>query len=260
MVKDINWYFEDEDYNVFAYDRQTKNGTTEKEDRKIVREKLLELNRKLLPRITKAGMDLHNHPNSKRNPYQITSLIFPCEYNKGHVSWLGIRYGKSEKHLNLLNYGLTYDDKDDKLGFQKYACMQVDVCYSGVDIGIYHAVPNDALDRAYLHDNIDVKADEIIAELEKIRFKGYKWNIWNPLIQEEISFDFDNTEPKEFINWYKLNDSVGTYSSMLKHFPRQDERISADNLENTCFKVFSELYDLYQLLSWQPKKIKGVTI
>lgn len=256
MVKDINWYFEDEDYNVFEYSRQVKNGREEKEDRKVVQDKLLELNRTLLPRLYKAGMDLHNHPNRKN----ITSMTVPCEYNKGHVSWLGVRYGKSEKHLSLLNYGLTYADKEDKLGFQKYACMQVDVCYSGVDIGIYHAVPNDALDRAYLHDNIDKKADDIIAELNKIRFNGYKWSIWNPLIEEEIVFDFDNIDPKEFINWYKLNDSVGTYSSMLVHFPRNDERISADNLEDTCFKIFSELYGLYQLLSWQPKKVKGVTI
>ena len=233
MVKDINWYFTDEDYDVFEYSRQTKNGKEEKEARKVVQDKLLELNRTLLPRLYKADMDLHNHPNKKN----ITSMTVPCEYNKGHVNWLGVRYGKSEKHLSLLNYGLTYADKDDKLGFQKYACMQVNVCYSGVNIGIYHAVPNDALDRAYLHENIGTKADNIIAELNRIRFKGYKWSIWNPIIGEEIVFDFDNIDPKEFIDWYKINDKVGTYSSMLVHFPRNDERISADNLENTCFKT-----------------------
>lgn len=256
MVKNINWYFTDDDYNVFERSRQVKNGKEEKEDRCVVQDKLLELNRNLLPKLYKAGMDLYNHPNKKN----ITSQTVPCEYNKGHVSWLGVRYGKSEKHLSLLNYGLTYADKDDKLGFQKYACMQVDVCYSGVDIGIYHAVPNDALDRAYLHENIDNIADKIINELNKIRFKGYKWSIWNPVIEEEVVFDFDNVDPKDFINWYKQNDKVGTYSSMLVHFPRNDERISADNLEDTCFKIFSELYSLYQLLSWQPNKIKEVDI
>ena len=49
MVKDINWYFTDEDYDVFSKDRKTKNGLAEKEDREVVRQKLLELNKKLLP-------------------------------------------------------------------------------------------------------------------------------------------------------------------------------------------------------------------
>lgn len=257
MVKDINWYFTDEDYDVFSKDRKTKNGIAEKEDREIVRQKLLELNKKLLPELQKRGMDLHNHPNSLRNPNLITSLTYPCEYNKGQVNWLGVRYGKSEKHLSLLNYGLTYKDKDDKLGFQKYACMQVDVCYSGVDVGIYHAVPNDAIDRMYLHDNIDGNADDIINELNKIRFNGYKWSIWNPILKEEVVFDFDNNDPVDFIHWYKHNDINGTYSSMLVHFPRNDERISADKIEETCLNIFSELYGLYKLISWQPNIIKG---
>ena len=41
---------------------------------------------------------------------------------------------------------------------------------------------------------------------------------------------------------------------MLKHFPRKDKRIYTENIEDTCFDVISNLYNLYKLLSWQPKE------
>lgn len=253
MIKNINYYFDDEDYDVFELSRQGLNTSAEREARENVRLKLLELNKLLLSDITNAGMDLHNHPDSIKNPRLITSLTMPCEFNKGKVNWLGVRYGKSKQHLDLLNYGINYKDKNDKLGFQKYACMQVDVCYSGVDVGIYHAVPNDALDRGYLQDKIDEIAPEIIKQLQTIRFKGYKWNVYDPVENKLNVFDFDERPLEEFIPWYKEYDGNGKYSSMLKHFPRLDERISVDNIEDTCFDILSELYDLYRVLSWQPK-------
>ena len=150
MIKDINdYYFTDEDYDLFIEEKQTQNGNVIREDRKIAQEKLLDLNSKLLPKLQIEGhMDLHNH----KNPDNITSLIFPCVYNKGMVNWIGVRYGKHKDFIALLNemlpkyptynkYGERMPVKDTKRGFQKYACMQVNIGYTGVDVGMYHAVP-----------------------------------------------------------------------------------------------------------------------
>lgn len=261
MMEDNSiWYFTDDDYDAFSSDNESSTDRAVRNARETVRLKLVDLNKSLLRRIVKSGMDLHNHPSSLRNPKLITSLTIPCEFNKYKVSWLGIRYGKSKQHLNLLNYGIQPkwksggDDEIDKLGFQKYACLQVDVDYAGVDVGIYHAVPHDALDRAYLHDNIDKKATEIIDALRKVRFKGYEWSIYDTETDINETFYFDRRPLEYFITWYKQTDRVGTYSFMLKHFPRYDYRISKDYIEDTCFSITEELYELYQLLSWQPRK------
>ena len=264
MKNDV-WYFTDEDYDAFSFENESSTDKPVRDAREGVRLKLLDLNKPLLKRLLKAGIKLYNHPASIRNPKLITSLTTPCEFNKGKVSWLGIRYGKSEQHLNLLNYGIEprwksgRDNEIDKLGFQKYACLQVDVDYSGVDVGIYHAVPHDALDRAYLHDNIDKKSSEIINALSKIRFKGYEWSIYDPDTDTVEIFYFDKRPLEDFIKWYKTNDKDGTYSFMLKHFPRYDFRISRDYIEDTCFDVINELYELYHIISWQPNIVKGVT-
>ena len=130
--------------------------------------------------------------------------------------------------------------------------MQVDVGYSGVDVGIYHAVPHQALDRAYLHQNIDKLQKRLVKEISCLKFKGYAWKIWNTEKQEEYVFDFDNRPAEEFIEWYKQYDEDGTYSSMLKHFPRYDMNISAENIEGTCFDVISDLYKFYRVISWFP--------
>ena len=36
------------------------------------------------------------------SPETLTSLIRPCQYNKGRVAWLGVRYGKNEYEIKEL--------------------------------------------------------------------------------------------------------------------------------------------------------------
>lgn len=263
MVKDINWYFTDDDYDIFMEEKQTSSAKAEMDVRRRVRQKLLDLNNEILPIIRENGWNLHNH-YKKTN---ITSMIVPNEMNKGRVNWLGVRYGKSQRELSQLNFGLDYRDKQDKLGFQKYTCMQINVSYTGFEAGIYFAVPHDSVDRNYLHDKIDDLKPRIVEELKKLKGSGYKWSVWNTnfdaqnsvpefgYVDPENSFDFDAQDSEDFIDWWKKNDVDGCYSSMLMHFPRHDRRISEENIVNTVIDVFAELYDFYNIISWHPANI-----
>lgn len=263
MVKDIsNFYFTDEEYDIFAEKHQNTRTLYTEKIRKEVQEKLLDLNVDMLKLIRDRKLELFNHSKQQN----ITSLIFPCVFNKGKVNWLGVRYGKHPADIRELNKTIGKDEKDIKMGFQKHACMQINVGYNGVDVGIFHAVPNDAVDRWYLHDHInnnDTKLiDAILNQIEGLKGFGFEWNIWDTnlegvelpdfggsnLPEKVYRFDVENAE--DFISWYKANDRDGCYSSMLVHFPRYDERINKDNIANTSIEIFEQLYDLYKLLSW----------
>ena len=41
------------------------------------------------------------------------------------------------------------------------------------------------------------------------------------------------------------------WSSMLKHFPRYDEKINNANLLNTCYNIIEQLKPLYELVIWK---------
>ncbi len=266
MIDNTNYYFTDDEYDVFKEDRQTSALKPEMDMRRRIRQKLLDLNEEILPIIKEKGWNLHNH-YKKSN---VTSMIVPNELNKGRVNWLGVRYGKSKSELEQLNYGLPRygDDRSgDILGFQKYTCMQINVSYTGFEAGIYFAVPHDSVDRNYLQDKIDDLKDQIVSELNNLKGYGFKWSVWNTNIDAQNSvpdfgyadpentFDFDARDPEEFIDWWKKNDVDGCYSSMLMHFPRHDKRISEEAIVETIIDIFEKLYDFYNIISWHPKNI-----
>lgn len=262
-------YFENSDLDIFRWDLQSSSSKDIRDARKIAQSKLIALNPEIIRGIKSNKLDLYNHAQKNH----ITSLIFPCTYNKGHVNWIGIRYGKSERDIKELNK--TVDrmsgfrngnssryannrSNDIKMQFQKHACLQIDISYDGVDVGIFHAVPYGAIDRIYLHDVIDKddksKINLIVQELKKIQFYGYKWHIYDTNAIDEVFlnriFDFDLRQPEDFLSWYDKYDKDGCFSSMLMHFPRYDKRISENNIIDTCISIIKQLYPLYKAISW----------
>lgn len=263
MIKDINeFYFTDDEYDIFAEKYQDQRTHYLEHARKDIQNKLLELNKEILKELPKRNIQVYNHSNSKN----ITSLTFPCWWNKGKVNWLGVRYGKSPKAIKELNnlIGRGYNDPD--YAFHKHACLQVNLDYKGIDIGIFHAVPDGAIDRQYLHDLIDNNNTQLLSaiqtEIDKLVGYGYEWNIWDTNIEKdklpdfggdndpEKTYIFDNENKQNFFAWYIKNDRPGCYSSMLAHFPRYDSRINKANLVNTILDIFEQLYPIYKLISW----------
>ena len=256
------FYFTDGEYNIFAREYIYQRTSYLEGVRKNIQQKLLDLNKEVLVGLQAKKLELFNHSNSKN----ITSLIFPCQYNGGRVNWLGVRYGKHPADIRDLNKLVGGSDTDPQYAFQKHACMQVNVGYNGIDIGIFHAVPKDAVDRMYLHDHMDNNDIELVekinSELAKLKGYGYVWNIWDTSLESvdlpdfrwvnisEKVYRFDNENDQDFISWYSSNDKVDCYSSMLVHFPRYDKRISRENIVDTVVTIFEQLYPLYKLISW----------
>lgn len=260
MVKDINdFYFTDEDYETFTKENAVLNTSVIRERRKRVQEKLLDFNRDVLyPKILQGNLNLAIHSN----PEHITSLSYPCAFNQYRVDWLGIRYGRNSRDIQELteimkmytSHRERRASEDPKLGFQKYACLQVNVCSTGVEVGIFHSVPNEAVDRTHMQNVVrydDELQEKIIEELRKIKGYGYIWTIGNS--EENHIFDVDSERPEDFIAFYRNYDREGMWSQMLKHFPKYDERITEDKLAETCYDIIEQLKPLYELVIWKRK-------
>ena len=61
MIDNTNYYFTDDEYDVFKEDRQTSALKPEMDMRRRIRQKLLDLNEEILPIIKEKGWNLHNH-------------------------------------------------------------------------------------------------------------------------------------------------------------------------------------------------------
>lgn len=249
-------YFGVEDFEIFNSDVVRTNGNDIAAKRRIVKNKLLEINEDI--KGTMGVKDLHNH----WKPEHIISWLTPCEYNKGKVDWIGLRFGRNKDKIDALNFGIG---KDEMLGFQKYNCFQINLCRTGVEMGMFHSVPKDGVDRMYCHQMIrsgDEKfRKDLVKAVDKIVGYGFVWSVGNDF--ESDSFSFDDVECSDgcsvgdkFIDWYDRCDRDGMYSSVLYHFSRFDDRIgSKDLIEVEFLKIVERLGDLYKVMSW---KVKGI--
>lgn len=246
-------YFNDSDFDVFKSCNILRNESDIRQARKVIKDKLLDINEDINQKMNDMG--LYHHKDTEH----IVSLLTPCEFNHGKVNWVGIRYGKHPSEIDELNFGA---DKGDIYGFQKHSCFQLDVCYSGVEMGIFHAVPRGSVDRMYCHQMIDSGdvdfRDRLIKAVEGIVGYGFVWNIGvDGLSMDDFkgdSFVFDEVEDvgEEFVKWYSKVDCEGRYSSLLCHYGRKDERISSvEGIEDEFFKVVDRLRELYDVMCWR---------
>ena len=247
-------YFNGYYYKLFRTELQDKNTRELREGRKEIQDKLLEINNDLKLKISKYNL----YPHWKKE--NITSLLFPCEYNHGKVNWIGLRYGRSKKEISYLNKGREMNDPF--LGFQKYNCFQIDISIDGLDMGIYHSVPNDAVDRMYVREHIEEPGfqKKLKPILEDLLGYGYVFSVGrlgavsNKWETQRFEFDayYEENVTKEFVLFYKKYVTDGVHSSLLYHYPRYDERIETkEQIESEFMKHIERLYPLYNQLSWK---------
>lgn len=247
-------YFNNNDFDVFKSENIMRNESDIRQARKVIKGKLLDINEDINERMNSMG--LYHHKDTAH----ITSLLVPCEFNHGRVNWIGIRYGKHPDIIDELNFGA--ESKSDIYGFQKHSCFQLDICYSGIEMGIFHSVPRGGIDRMYCHQMIE-KEDvnfkkNLIEAINKIVGYGFVWNIGSDGLStndfKADSFNFDEVENagEEFIKWYSKVDCEGRYSSLLYHYGRKDERIGdAKCIENEFFRIIERLKPLYEVMCWE---------
>lgn len=251
-LKSKNQYFKDNEYEVFTEENQKSIKPEVMSTRKIIKDKLLNINDDIIELIKDENLNLHNHYVSSK----LVSSLVPNQFNKGMVNWLGIRLGRSKSELALLNFGLPNDD-DDILGFQKYTCIQMDLTKTGYEVGIFHSVPYDGVDRAYTHQRLNTDPEfkhKLVNAIRNLQGYGLVWNIYDTTTFTLTTFDIDDRNPEDFIQYYDEFDKEGCYSNLMFHFPKYDERIQEDRIVCTTFQSIKTLYELYSLLKWEPKR------
>lgn len=261
MLKNISvddYLFTKEDYDTFSEQYHKSIHPDIMKRRKEVQDKLDEIHQDLLPQLWKRGYNVDIHPSATRFPRLKYSWDRPTPYNHNCVNWMGIRYGRKTE-IEALNYGVT--DKEEKIGFQKFTCFQVDVAEYGLEVGIFHAVPYDNIDRPEMRNHMsDPKFRQgLIDVLKGIQGYGLVWSISPKGLgtpdDKEQRFEFDYANVEEFPEWYMKYDTDGSYSSLLYRFPRWDRRVLKENVVNSCLDIFDILYPVYDYIKWKGKGI-----
>jgi len=241
-----DYFFNFGDYETFFARNQKKGGTDIKAKRERVQRKMLEIHQQVYPNIRKLGIAHHKR---KEN---ITSLIIPHPINQFSVAWLGVRYGKTPPEIDVLN---IYKDKDDDIyGFQKHGCLQFSISSNGFEINLFLAVRHEAIDRDYLHENLEKLKPRIEIELKKLRGLGFEWVIWDNDKDEPIIFDVDSEDLSTFCDFFRKNDKDGR-ESYLRKFYEPDNNIlkTKESIAAEIIRIMKILLPLYNTMVWRPK-------
>jgi hypothetical protein len=243
-------YFEPEDYDLtgqfFSYKdyeaffpRNQRLSVTRVPQRKDVQNKFLDLAKALLPQLHSQGMNLYVHWSSNH----ITSLIQPMVYNALHVSWLGVRFGKHQDEVMRLTSGA---EDDEFIGFQKHACLQISISGDKFETALYHAVPHDAVDRPYLHEQMQKRGfcQRLVDKLRTFEGRPCYWIVDS--VVDEFSFDFETQKAEDFPEFYCETDRDGYYSYLCFQYEADDKQISKKNIQTTILNNFKLFYPVFE--------------
>ncbi|WP_026573936.1 phospholipase D family protein [Bacillus sp. UNC438CL73TsuS30] len=251
-------FFTYEDYETLFHRNAILNDKAIKERRKLIRDKLTSVHKLLKKHVNE--LDLHEHWKSNN----LTSGIEPNHFNHNRVSWIGVRYGKTEQEVKQLNEFLSpsrgsHSSSDEYMGFQKHACIQFCLVSNGFEIILFHSVANDAVDRGTMHDIIikpdKVKIKSINKEIAKLKGKGFTWFVTDAKNDRVIaSFSFDKNDSEDFIKFYKKYDKPG-YESFCSYLLLPESDILKDRITLAKFalKKIKQLLPLYQLITFRNK-------
>ena len=204
------------------------------------------LHKKIYPEARKLGVECH------WNPDHITSMTRPCEFNKFKVAWMGVRYGKKKKEIDLLNQCLEQRDRDEIKGFQKHGCLQFCIVPGGFEVNLFLAVRHDAVDRMHIKDRMPQLRQSITEEIRKLQGHHMTWEICTEGLSEYDSFDIDNEEPEDFCDFLK-KDHDGCESYLRLFFEADDETLkTSDTIADAVVYYFELLAPLYNAMVWRP--------
>ena len=235
------FYFKYEDYEVFFPRNQERADSNIMKRREKIKNKMLKIHNKVYNSVKKFNLDCHWRDEN------ITSLIKPSVYNKGKVNWLGVRYGKNKKEVQILDKGTN-----ENYGFHKNACLQFVIHKNGFIISLFHAVEKNAVDREYMHDRLYESKfiNNLEREINNLKGHGFVWNIIGS--DNSQLFDIDKRNTKKFISFYKKYDCKGK-ESYLSYSVKPDDNDIKDikSIEKLVINKFSLLIPLYNLITFR---------
>lgn len=242
-----DYYFTFADYETFFKRNEARDDMDIREKRKVVQDKMLAIHEEVYPQIKKLGVNCH------WNPKNISSILKPCEYNRGKVGWIGVRYGKTKKEVDVVNECLGKNEKDEIKGFQKHGCLQFCIVPNGFEINLFLAVRHDAIDRGHVQDKMNQLKPKITKEISRLQGYEMTWEIYNEAADEYYSFDIDNDDPEDFCKFLFKNDCDGCESYLKIFYPADDEALyDIDSISFEITTYIKMLMPLYNALVWRP--------
>jgi HKD family nuclease len=239
-----NYFFKFHHYETFFPKYQYLDGPIINQRRDVIRKKLYEINRDLKNELQ--PLNLHNHWASVKKPEYITSKIDRSDYNHNRLSWICVRYGKHKKDAIIEGGAERYES------FIKHACMQLSIVSDGMQIGLFHATANKAIDRDYLHKNINKLKHDISSEISMLKGEGLVWHIYDPKSDKSIKkFNIDQEDAEKFVDFYRLYDKEGYESFCIYHMYPNDYRLETkESIIRVATKKITKLHPLYKLITW----------
>lgn len=241
-----DYYFNFNDYEIFFPRNSKRDDEIIQKRRKNIQDKMLAIHNQIYPTIRKMGINCHKKEDN------ITSMIKPSMFNKFSVDWLGVRYGKTQREIELINSGIKKGDEE--YAFHRNGCLQYSIGAEQFDINLFLAVKHNAVDRSYLHENLKRLKPDIISELEKLRGYGMQWVITKSY-DDTQRFDIDIESPTSFCDFFSKYDADGCESLLQNTYAPDNEILK--NIDTICDEVTEKvklMLPLYNTIVWRPDK------
>lgn len=241
MIEKNEFFFTDDDYEVFDPELVTSTDIKINQQRNIVKNKLLKLHDLIYPTIRDHKLEIYKHYKETN----ITSLWYCNPRNNWKVDWLGLRYGQNPKIVKEMDKDLQSDDPDR--GFLKYQCFQINIRYSGIEIGIYQNTPRNTYDASYLKEKIeDIEYQaQLISVLNDLKGLGLIWYIG------QSQFNLDKEPAQNFIEFFNKHFIYGVYSCITVDIPRYSPLLLKNNIRSTCLYYIENMYKLFEIVRWK---------
>lgn len=149
---DYEFYFRQEDFDAFTYERAITDNPVAKTARKTVNRKLLALHNRIYPKLRDKGLELYPHHKSQN----IVSSFAHTARNSKTLDGMWLYYGKSE------NEAAAHPSKNDaEKSMNNHVRLQLIIRHNS--IGIWCAVGKGGgsrIDRNHFHEKMQLKKNQ----------------------------------------------------------------------------------------------------
>jgi len=233
---DYDFYFRQEDFDAFTYERAVTDNSVAKEARKIVNRKLLALHYRIFPKLRDRGLDLHHH----HKPQNIVSSFAHTARNSKILNGMWLYYGKCSSEA------ASHPAKNDaERSMNNHVRLQLIIREHTV--GIWCAVGKGGgsrIDRNHFYEKMELEenrnrffelmkdlGNEYYLQVAGRRTPYYLKNIGTPQQLNDLAIEDRDNQDQYFIIGMDIAPS--------------DQRLLDSKLEEFIIEEFEKLYPVY---------------